>query len=683
MPSLPTPSNPFVPFAGGLDITVAPILASPGLLREALNVEIDVNGGYITGTGYERFDGRPSPSAALYAIIEVEFSDDVDVGDTITGVTSAATASVIAVTDEYLVITKITGTFQAEEILNVSGSPVGETLSEALLESASTQQLSADYLLLAANKYRSDIGAVPGSGAIRGVFTLGNNVFAVRDNAGASIQEMYKASSSGWVKVELGFELAFTGGGTYEIAVGNTITGATSGATAVVTAVVVQEGDWTTGDAAGRIIFATKTGNFAAENLDVGANTNVATIAANATAITMLPGGRVRTIKYNFYGGASTRRVYGCDSVNRGFEFDGTVFVPIVTGMAIDRPNHVVAHSSHLFFAFGSSLQHSSPGSPHDWDPVTGADEIGVGDTITGLKSELGSSTGGSLTVFSRNTVHVLHGTSADDWIMVKYKDEVGAYADSIQQMTSTVMVDDRGITNLRAADTYGNFADATLSKAIQPYIVARKNRVVASCICRSKNQYRVYFSGKEALYITMSGNKVIGMMPQQLEHQVTCVDSSEDASGNERIFYGADNGFVYEAEKGTSYDGETLDWYFILHFLSFGNARLKKRYLSAAIEAQGQGYCEFNFSFEIGYASPEYHQPNAQAMSARFSSSRWDEFTWDDFYWDGVSISPVYVKLYGRAENISYILRGSSAAYKPIKFSGISTRLLTGRELR
>ena len=76
--------------------------------------------------------------------------------------------------------------------------------------------------------------------------------------------------------------LAFTSGGTYTIAVGDTITGATSGATAVVMSVEVTSGSWADGDAAGELIINDQDGTFQSENLDVGSNSNVATISGDS-----------------------------------------------------------------------------------------------------------------------------------------------------------------------------------------------------------------------------------------------------------------------------------------------------------------------------------------------------------------------------------------------------------------
>jgi hypothetical protein len=84
--------------------------------------------------------------------------------------------------------------------------------------------------------------------------------------------------------IGVGHSVAYTSGGTYEIAAGDTIEGAASGATALVQAVSVTSGAWEDGDAAGTLTLRRVYGTFEAENLDVGANTNVATIAGAPSA---------------------------------------------------------------------------------------------------------------------------------------------------------------------------------------------------------------------------------------------------------------------------------------------------------------------------------------------------------------------------------------------------------------
>lgn len=82
------------------------------------------------------------------------------------------------------------------------------------------------------------------------------------------------------------YHIEFSSGGTTEIVEGNKITGATSGATAYVEGVSLYSGTWAGGDAAGILFLKDVSGTFQAENLNVGAGSNLATIPGAPRACT-------------------------------------------------------------------------------------------------------------------------------------------------------------------------------------------------------------------------------------------------------------------------------------------------------------------------------------------------------------------------------------------------------------
>lgn len=51
-----------ITFAGGLDLKTPPLKLPPGAMIDCRNFECDAIGGYTLSKGYERFDGRPSPT---------------------------------------------------------------------------------------------------------------------------------------------------------------------------------------------------------------------------------------------------------------------------------------------------------------------------------------------------------------------------------------------------------------------------------------------------------------------------------------------------------------------------------------------------------------------------------------------------------------------------------------------
>ena len=81
--------------------------------------------------------------------------------------------------------------------------------------------------------------------------------------------------------------VSYTSGGTYQILVGDVITGAISGATGRVIAITLTSGTWAGGDAAGVITVCDQSGTFQSENLNVGTNNDVATIGGNTAAVSL------------------------------------------------------------------------------------------------------------------------------------------------------------------------------------------------------------------------------------------------------------------------------------------------------------------------------------------------------------------------------------------------------------
>lgn len=97
----------------------------------------------------------------------------------------------------------------------------------------------------------------------------GNTVTAI----GAEIYEYIERS------------LEYTSGGTYVMAVGDTIVGATGSAVAVIIARTIASGTDAAGTAAGTLTLKCQVGAFQSENLNVEANANVATIAADSVKL--------------------------------------------------------------------------------------------------------------------------------------------------------------------------------------------------------------------------------------------------------------------------------------------------------------------------------------------------------------------------------------------------------------
>lgn len=664
---------------GGWD-TQSPTLSLPaGVVKDALNFECALTGGYTRIAGYERYSGQTKPSIATYTIVQVtSFTNTPAAGNTLTGGTSGATGTVIAVGANYIALTKVTGSYVSAETVSVGATPIG-TVTDTTVMLTSLED--AQYTNLAADVYRSDISPITGSGPIRGVFLLNDIVYAFRDNAGGTAVNMWKSSSSGWTAVTLYNEVSFTVGNGTEPADGATLT--QGGVTATIKRTCTQSGAWG-GTAAGRFIVTNPSGgNFAAGAATIGGTT--CTLSGAQTAITLTPGGKFEFFQGNLYGSTQTIRMYGADGVNRGIEFDGTVLVPIATGATNDKPTHVVVHKNHLIWGIRSSIIHSAIGLPYNYTTTAGAGEIALGDTITGLLIQPGAQTTAALAILCRNTIALLYGTGSTSWNLVTYNQGTGAIDYSCQNMSESYFLDDRGVVSLATSLNYGNFAHATLTNNIKSYIVEKRQRVACSAINREKGQYRLFFNDGFGLYVTIANGKLIGNMPIYTNDVMYSSFSGETSDGAEVAFCGAySSGHVYQMDVGTSFDGASIDASLTLNWSFAGGARIRKRFRKASIEMQGNYYSNISLGYSVSYGTTFVEQPTPKSYDSNFSGApRWDSFTWDSFTWDGVTLSPSECEIVGTAENIQFAITSSTDYIAPFTVNSIIYHYTPRRGMR
>lgn len=662
-----TSEDDFVPFTGGFD-QLTPSLSMPkGKLRDTLNFEASITGGYTRIAGYERHDGRTSPSDAIYQALKVNVTGTIAVGNTITGVTSAATGVVVYRSGTLVVYTKGTGTFVAAETLNVAASPQGTITEIGGFESDADFDVRMRYL--AGESYRADIQAVPGSGPTRGVVFFGGSVYAFRNNAGGTAGAIYKATAGGWTLVPLLRTVAFTAGSVAPTEGGTITQGANS---ATVRRVCLESGSWGGGTAAGNFIVTTPApGEFTAGALTGG---GTATLSGASTAITILPDGN-----YEFDIGTvdNAPRVYGTDGVNKAFEFDGVTYAPINwTEAGSDR---VMVHQSHLFVTNANSVQISGIGNPHTGSTTLGAGELLADGDVTVLQRMPGDQGSGSALIGHETGSHVLYGSAvggSNPFRLTTFEDSSGMKARTAQKLGQVYVLDERGVMPISTTQAFGDFSGNSITLNIRPWLQARRTTATGSAVNREKNQYRLFFSDGSALYITMNGRKVVGCMPMQFPDVVRCVSQGEAPDGTEVMYFGGDNGYVYKLDSGTSFDGDAIDYRLRFWPVFQQRPQYVKRYRRASIEVLGNSYSTFEMAFEFAYGEDRRAQHDGNSdVELNLQSARWDEFTWDAFTWDGNDLSPTSVDIGGSGENIILLVRGSSAYYEPFT---INSALLT-----
>lgn len=663
-----TQKTAIIPLSGGLDTSAAPLAMNPGHVIGGENYECLVKGGYGRLAGIEATDGRPKPSAAQIVVLGIAtaWGAAAVVGATATGSVSAATGVIAYVSGTYLALTKVTGTWVNAENLLVAAVSQGTVI----LEPSITPLQSNAMYAAAATIYRADIGQVPGSGPICGHCVINDILYAFRNNAGATSQDVYKATTAGWVLVPRLKQIRFNTG-TAGAFTGAAVTLSQGGNNATASKIMVESGSWGAGTAAGMIIMSTPApGVFINGAAGLSTGETLVLVAATYNQVTLFPSGRWEFKPYRFsLTGLNSTPVYGVDRVDllsgRGgnfIEFDGSVIAPLTAG-GIDGPYHLECHKNQLFVIHRQvSLQHSAIGDPYNWTVISGAAELLVGEEVTDLVSMQGNQTDGSMFILCRNRTEVLYGNDSADWNKVLLSKEVGAKPYSSQVVGDLVAYDEQGIRKFSTTQKFGNFAFDTLTDHIQRK--ASGLTPTASAIDRDGGHYRIFFD--DGTWLSGLPGKQWSWMFCRYPFTVH-VASEWEIAGVSSIFVSSDanDGWVYECDKGRSFNGEEIGAWFKTAYAHCGSSTMRKAFHSIGIEVRGDSVGVLGVQPDYSYGTTSVNSLAAALASNNPvlpPNSSFDLGAWDNGSWDSEYISVLRVRSPGVGENIATLVYSQSA---------------------
>ncbi len=692
----------FYPLGGGMDLVTPAVSMPPGRAVASLNYEPVANG-YRRLRGYERFDGHPSPSIPDYWKVPFQLGTSIGQpgpfvpGDTVYRFASIIRAHVIDVVTTsgdwtngdasgYLVVVDL----RRPQNWTDYGDLYRNGLSMFTLPAKANgpielnpdfgEELNAQYRAAARDWLISQIQPVPGSGPVRGLWTFADAIYAVRDTADGTAAAMHRAyrslASNGWLTFDLGWRIDFEGGGPAGLAKDDGIVGQVSGTFGFARRVVVESGSWAGGDAAGYILawlapgfqpgeIADKTSGYSTTIVSTG----LLTITA-AAPVSLPAGGQFTFVTHNFRGASNLTRLYGVSRVGPAFEFDPIDFVldPIATGAVDDRPTQLAVHRQSLFLALpGGSLQFSQVGEPTLFDPALGAGEIGVGSEINALVS-----LPNALGILGEDSISILYGNDSSDYQLEVLTREAGAFEHSAQKIGQLVYMDNRGLRGLEASQAYGNFAMGTISRLVAPLLEDYRRdgvRPVASFVCRTADQYWLFFDNGTGLIVHM-GSKEPQILPIDLGRAVTCAASVEVA-GEERLFFGSGDGYVYELNKGTSFDGAPIEHYLRLPFNHFGSPQQRKRIHKIGIDLEATGTTTLSVSADLDYGAAPGIEP--QQLVVTTGGGAIDSLGSNELYFASQIETRATAHLDGVASNISLKIGGLSADEEPHILTGVT----------
>lgn len=675
---------------GGLDLTTPSLSVQNGSVQNgSVNFECNPWGGYTRITGYERFNGMDLPSDATYTLVQVSsFTNVPSVGDEVLQAGSGATGTIAYVnngpTDFYVIITQVSGAFNYTGAVSVVGAlhitsanapysvaahsppvhiPISTAMGTAITPTVvPTAQESAIYTAAAADIYRALIDPVPGGGEILGVLAMNVNntaeVYAFRATEDLTTVRLYRATTAGWTRIYFYNVVDFTTGGGGVPSDGETLT--QGGVTATIKRVMTRSGELWSGTSSGGFVVTDPTGGHFAAGAATLSGGSTVTLTDTETPIVLQGGGRFQFTECNFGGTLAQSAAYGCDGVNKAFEFDGETLAPITTGLDTDIPSNITNHKNHLFVSYGSAIYHSAPGLPFNWTTTAGAGSIATGSTVTGMVTLPTGADTATMAVYQRTNTAFLYGTDTTTWNLAVFNTGVGALQYSLQNLYDTYIFDDSGIITLKTSLNWGNFQPSVLTRNIQPFINRERGLLTATLINHDRLQYRVFFADGYGLYATIVNQQYFGSMVVQFPNPVFCCDHNGTPDGTEVSYFGSNDGlgYVYQFDKGTSFDGEDIPAQIVTVWDAMRSPLTMKHYRAASIEIASNAYAAVSFNFTLGYGSSSINQQSPTSYTSNFSPAPlWDTFTWDSFVWDGETLSPTYVPMFGDGQNVAITL--------------------------
>lgn len=325
----------------------------------------------------------------------------------------------------------------------------------------------------------------------------------------------------------------------------------------------------------------------------------------------------------------------------------------------------ITEFSGYLWMSAGdSTLTFSAPDSDNDYNAGDGAGTLNVGFSIVGLGVWRGA-----LYVFGDQRIAQVTGTSAVDWAVTLLTDQIGMTGPySLQEVNGDlIFLSSDGIRTISGTARIFDRELGVISRPINTLIVPKGGTNLASCVVKTKSQYRLFQGTSSTATTTFPGT--IGALKLQSTGNVawewstvsgiavSCADSGIFNQA-ELIVHGAWDGYVYRQETGTDFNGTPIQALYKTPNIIFGDPYIRKilEKMCANFRASGSSTITLGVTFDFGTIGVS--QPVDGTMSIMGGAGIWDSgITWDQagLFWDIVPNVRVCANLTGSGTSASF----------------------------
>ena len=329
--------------------------------------------------------------------------------------------------------------------------------------------------------------------------------------------------------------------------------------------------------------------------------------------------------KLNFFGQDSFSAIYGVCGASPSFQYDGDRLVYLRTALppSKDIPRHIAKHGSSLGLGFWEgAVVFSAVGDPFEQRGANGAWSFETGDRVYGLATLSGDALG----ILGEESTQAIRGITQDAAYGSVISSRRGAIEYTEADMGRVILADSFGLFAADSAESFGPAERNYLSLPVLEYLEERLQatlnsdqaliRPIAAMAVRGKNQYRLYFRDGSILTLAVKAQIEFttqryyepgtGDFPQDTPWPVRALAAGIDASGRERLFCsyvgGVKDGYVYEMDRGRTFDGDPIPHYIELNPLTMGNGAQETKLDRGLLWGTATGAAPLEFSRAANY---------------------------------------------------------------------------------
>jgi len=323
-------------------------------------------------------------------------------------------------------------------------------------------------------------------------------------------------------------------------------------------------------------------------------------------------GAKARFTELNFGAG---HKVIVVDSTNYPAVYDdASDTITYITNNDVQGASFVALFKTTPFYAKGTDLYFTAPSSFDDFSPANGGGVINIGHAITGLATFRDQ-----LIVFSRNSIKRITGNSVADYQVAPITDRIGCIdSDTIQEVGGDIMyVAPDGIRLLSATDRIGDFgldiASDVIAKDTNNFL--QSTTTFSSLVLREKSQYRIFAyvaSEQRGSSKGLIATKTISQGGSGIQWSTSkgikayCTDSKYTAGYDETTVFANDDGYVYELDTGSNFDGDIIEAIYESPYMPITDPQVRKTFYKMTLYAEPMGdmNLDINLSFDFGTAT-------------------------------------------------------------------------------